>query len=52
MDTVRKGIFDISALKVKGNEFDVIGIGGDHDLGGEDFDRRLIDLIMSNLRQL
>ena len=45
------GTFDISALKVQGNEFDVIGIGGDHDLGGEDFDRRLIDLIMSNLRR-
>jgi molecular chaperone DnaK len=45
------GTFDISVLRVCKNKFDVIGIGGDHDLGGEDFDRRLIDLIMNSLRQ-
>lgn len=45
------GTFDISILRVQKNQFDVIGIGGDHDLGGEDFDQRLIDLIMSRLRK-
>ncbi len=45
------GTFDVSVLRVRGNNFDVIGIGGDHDLGGEDFDRQLIDLITTNLRQ-
>ena len=44
------GTFDVSVLRVRGNNFDVVGIGGDHDLGGEDFDRRLIDLLMNHLR--
>jgi molecular chaperone DnaK len=44
------GTFDVSILEVNGNNFTVKGIGGDHDLGGEDFDRRMIDLITTQLR--
>ncbi len=44
------GTFDVSILRVKGNEFDVIGIGGDDHLGGEDFDKRLIEWINTRLR--
>jgi actin-like ATPase involved in cell morphogenesis len=44
------GTFDVSILKVLRNDFAVVGIGGAHDLGGEDFDRRLIDLIQQQLR--
>lgn len=44
------GTFDISVLQVANNKFDVVAIGGAHDLGGEDFDYRLIDLIISQLR--
>jgi molecular chaperone DnaK len=45
------GTFDVSVLQVKGNSFDVIAIGGAHDLGGEDFDYRMIDLILTELRR-
>ncbi|MCI0700453.1 MAG: Hsp70 family protein [Planctomycetia bacterium] len=44
------GTFDVSVLQVKGNNFEVKAIGGDHALGGEDFDRRLIDLLVRRLR--
>ncbi|MBM3996021.1 MAG: hypothetical protein FJ303_17995 [Planctomycetes bacterium] len=46
------GTFDLSILQIKANNFEVKAIGGDHALGGEDFDRRLIDLIMSRLREM
>ncbi|MCA8999457.1 MAG: Hsp70 family protein, partial [Planctomycetaceae bacterium] len=45
------GTFDVSILKVVGNNFDVVGIGGDDQLGGEDFDRRLIDWIVKEIRK-
>jgi molecular chaperone DnaK len=45
------GTFDVSILRVAGNKFQVVGVGGDEKLGGEDFDRRLIDLILNHLRQ-
>src|SRR4026207_1634990 len=37
------GPFDISVLEVGGDVFDVIAVGGDTFLGGEDFDNRVID---------
>lgn len=45
------GTFDVSILQVTGHNFEVKGIGGDHNLGGEDFDARMIDLILQKLRQ-
>ncbi len=45
------GTFDVSILQVEGHTFRVLGIGGDHDLGGEDFDRCMIDLIIKELRK-
>jgi molecular chaperone DnaK len=44
------GTFDVSVLRVKGNDFEVIGVGGDDQLGGEDFDKRLIEHINAKLR--
>ena len=32
------GTFDVSILSVKGNSFNVIAVGGDSQLGGDDFD--------------
>ncbi|HEX4457906.1 MAG TPA: Hsp70 family protein, partial [Polyangia bacterium] len=37
------GTFDISILELKGGVFDVRSTNGDTYLGGEDFDRRIID---------
>jgi molecular chaperone DnaK len=46
------GTFDLSILQIRGNKFEVKAIGGDHALGGEDFDRRLIDLLVTRLREM
>jgi molecular chaperone DnaK (HSP70) len=35
------GTFDVSILKVEKNEFTVLAVNGDHDLGGNDFDAAL-----------
>jgi molecular chaperone DnaK len=37
------GTFDISILDIGQSVFDVVAVGGDTYLGGEDFDRRVID---------
>lgn len=36
------GTFDISILKVQGNDFQVLAVGGDSKLGGDDFDNALV----------
>jgi len=37
------GTFDISILDIGKSVYDVVGVGGDTYLGGEDFDRRVMD---------
>jgi molecular chaperone DnaK len=37
------GTFDVSILDIGKSVFDVVGVGGDTYLGGEDFDRRIMD---------
>jgi molecular chaperone DnaK len=37
------GTFDLSILDVGKSVYDVVGVGGDTYLGGEDFDRRIMD---------
>jgi molecular chaperone DnaK len=37
------GTFDISILDIGAGVFDVVAVGGDTYLGGEDFDRRIMD---------
>ncbi|MFB2968822.1 Hsp70 family protein [Aerosakkonema sp. BLCC-F183] len=37
------GTFDVSILRVQGNRFEVKGVGGDTNLGGDDFDRTIIN---------
>ncbi len=45
------GTFDISILKLKDGIFEVLSTNGDTHLGGDDFDRRLADLFVSDIRQ-
>ncbi|HET7752283.1 MAG TPA: molecular chaperone DnaK [Anaeromyxobacteraceae bacterium] len=40
------GTFDVSILDVSKSVFDVVAVGGDTYLGGEDFDRRVIDALV------
>jgi molecular chaperone DnaK len=37
------GTFDVSILDIGRSVYDVVGVGGDTYLGGEDFDRRVMD---------
>jgi molecular chaperone DnaK len=39
------GTFDVSVLAIRGGVFDVVAVGGDTYLGGEDFDRRIVDAL-------
>jgi Fe-S protein assembly chaperone HscA len=44
------GTFDVSILKVKDGVFEVLATNGDTHLGGDDFDRALVDLVVDELR--
>lgn len=42
------GTFDVSVLDIGRSVYDVVGVGGDTYLGGEDFDRRVMDWIAAS----
>ena len=44
------GTFDISILKLKNGIFEVLATNGDTHLGGDDFDHRLVDLFVKDIR--
>ena len=44
------GTFDVSILKVKDGVFEVLATNGDTHLGGDDFDRVLVDLMLEDIR--
>jgi len=44
------GTFDITILEVGDGVFEVLSIGGDGFLGGDDFDNRIIDWILEEIR--
>ena len=39
------GTFDITMIEVKGQEIKVICTGGDHNLGGKDWDKAIVDYL-------
>jgi len=45
------GTFDISVLEISGGVFNVRATGGDTHLGGEDFDRFLIDMLAEEFQR-
>jgi molecular chaperone HscA len=44
------GTFDISILKLTNGVFRVLGVSGDSDLGGDDFDKLIYNQIISDLK--
>jgi molecular chaperone DnaK len=42
------GTFDVSILKLRAGVFEVLATSGDTRLGGDDFDRRLADLVLAH----
>ncbi len=45
------GTFDISILKLKDGIFEVLATNGDTHLGGDDFDQRLIDVMVQEIAE-
>jgi molecular chaperone DnaK len=45
------GTFDISILKLEDGLFEVLSTSGDTFLGGEDFDRRIVDWLIEGFRE-
>ncbi len=45
------GTFDISILKLKDGIFEVLATNGDSHLGGDDFDQRLVDVLVDDIFQ-
>ncbi|HXF92026.1 MAG TPA: molecular chaperone DnaK [Nitrospiraceae bacterium] len=45
------GTFDISILKLKNGIFEVLATNGDTHLGGDDFDRRIADLLLKQVQE-
>ncbi|MSP15311.1 MAG: molecular chaperone DnaK [Myxococcales bacterium] len=45
------GTFDISVLAIGGSVYEVIATSGDSYLGGEDFDRRVIDWLVAGFQE-
>jgi molecular chaperone DnaK len=43
------GTFDLSLIKIDGDVFEVLAVGGDNFLGGIDFDRKLVELVVKRL---
>ena len=45
------GTFDVTLMRIDGGDFEVLGTDGDRNLGGFDFDNRLIEHIASNIEE-
>ncbi len=45
------GTFDVSILKLKDGIFEVLATNGDTHLGGDDFDQRLIDVLVKDIAE-
>ncbi|MBU1077426.1 MAG: Hsp70 family protein [Spirochaetes bacterium] len=45
------GTFDVSLVKFLNNKFNVLSVTGDNNLGGDDFDLRIVNLIVQKIRK-
>lgn len=43
------GTFDVTILRVQNNEMNVLGVGGDHHLGGKDWDDRIMTFVEAEI---
>ena len=44
------GTFDVSILEIEGGVFEVLATSGDNMLGGDDFDKKIMDYIVSDFK--
>ena len=47
---IKKEMYDITILKIKGNEYKILATLGEYHLGGEDFNQRIINHIFSSIK--
>ena len=45
------GTFDVSIVKIKGKEYTVVASQGEEHLGGEDFNQRLLDYVIKEIKK-
>lgn len=45
------GTFDVAIMELQGNMFEVLATGGDPYLGGNDFDRRIVDWLLAAFKK-
>ncbi|MFQ5637105.1 MAG: Hsp70 family protein [bacterium] len=45
------GTFDVSVLNIAGNNFKVVAVDGDSQLGGDDFDNAIVSYLMDNFKK-
>ncbi len=45
------GTFDVSILKIKHGVFEVLATCGDTELGGDDFDQKIVDYLLSEFKE-
>lgn len=45
------GTFDVSILEIDGNKFNTVNVDGDRRLGGDDFDKILVEMCLRQLRR-
>ncbi len=45
------GTFDVTVMQINDGNYDVIATGGDHELGGINFDQKILALILKNLQE-
>jgi molecular chaperone DnaK len=45
------GTFDVSVVQMRGGVFEVVSTSGDNSLGGEDFDRAVLDFLLSRFEE-
>jgi molecular chaperone DnaK (HSP70) len=49
---IGRGTFDVSIVKIKGNEYKVLASEGEEHLGGEDFNQRLFDYVIKEIKKI
>ena len=43
------GTFDVSVMKIENNQYTVLGVSGDSQLGGRDFDDAIVDYLIEQI---
>lgn len=46
------GTFDVSILEISDGTFDVLSTAGDNNLGGDDFDNRIVEYILTEIKKV